>query len=170
SDVPLGAFLSGGIDSSAVVAFMCEHGLAAQVKTFSIGFDEPSFDESAHARAVAGWFGTEHHEAVFTVDSVLDVLPEVAAGLDQPFADASILPTYLRSRSARRSVTVALGGDGGDELLAGYPTFVAEEVAARYRVPRGLHERVLVPLAGRLPVSTANFSREFKLRRFLRGV
>ena len=102
SDVPLGAFLSGGVDSSAVVAFMCEHGLAAQVKTFSIGFDEPSFDESEHARAVAKWFGTDHHEEVFTVASVLDVLPEVAAGLDEPFADASILPTYLLSRFARR--------------------------------------------------------------------
>jgi asparagine synthase (glutamine-hydrolysing) len=170
SDVPLGAFLSGGIDSSSVVAFMCEHGLAAQVKTFSIGFAEPSFDESRHAHAVAKWFGTDHHEETFTAASVLDVLPEVAAGLDEPFADASILPTYLLSRFARQSVTVALGGDGSDELLAGYPTFAADAAASRYPVPRGLHERLVVPLASRLPVSTANFSRQFKLERFLRGV
>src|SRR5262249_58643152 len=126
-------------------------------------------DEAERGRRVASWFGTEHQEERFTVASVLDVLPEVAAGLDEPFADPSILPTYLLSRFARQSVTVALGGDGGDELLAGYPTFFAEEVAARYPLPRGLHERVAVPLANRLPVSTASFSREVKLQPLLPG-
>ena len=110
---------------------------AGAVKTFSIGFEEPSFDESEHARRVAAHFGTDHHEEVFT--------PEVAGRrssrrwptfMDEPFADASILPTYLLSRHTRESVTVALGGDGSDELLAGYPTFPAERFARLYPMPR----------------------------------
>jgi asparagine synthase (glutamine-hydrolysing) len=168
SDVPLGAFLSGGIDSSSVVAAMTE--LGGDVKTFSIGFHEPSFDESAHARSVARFLGTDHHEEVFTAETMLDLLPEVVRALDEPFADPSVLPTYLLSRFAREHVTVALGGDGGDELLAGYPTFSADRLARLYRLPRGVHERVVVPAADRLPVSTANFSTEFKLKRFLRGI
>jgi asparagine synthase (glutamine-hydrolysing) len=169
SDVPIGAFLSGGIDSSSIVAMMVEALPAGAVKTFSIGFAEPSFDESAHARRVAEHFGTDHHEDVFTSRVMLDVLPEVAGFLDEPLADASILPTYLLSRFTREHVTVALGGDGGDELLAGYPTFSADRIARAYVVPRLLHERVVVPLADLLPVSTANFSFDFKLKRFLRG-
>jgi asparagine synthase (glutamine-hydrolysing) len=169
SDVPLGAFLSGGIDSSSVVAYMCDLLPPEQVQTFSIGFTERSFDESEHALRVARHFGTHHHEETFTPGVLLDVLPEVTAGLDEPFADPSVLPTFLLSRFARETVTVALGGDGGDELLAGYPTFPAEAVARRYVVPRGLHERVVVPLAERLPVSTDDFSFDFKLKRFLRG-
>jgi asparagine synthase (glutamine-hydrolysing) len=169
SDVPLGAFLSGGIDSSSIVAFMCDLLPPEQVQTFSIGFTERSFDESEHARAVARHFRTHHHEEIFTPSVLLDVLPKVTAGLDEPFADPSVLPTFLLSRFARETVTVALGGDGGDELLAGYPTFPAEAVARRYVLPRGLHERVVVPLAERLPVSTDDFSFDFKLKRFLRG-
>jgi asparagine synthase (glutamine-hydrolysing) len=169
SDVPLGAFLSGGIDSSSVVAMMVEGAPAGSVRTFTIGFGERSFDESEHARRVAAHFGTEHHEDVFTSRAMLDLLPIVVDVLDEPFGDASILPTYLLSRFTRESVTVALGGDGSDELLAGYPTFPADRVAQLYRVPRLLHERVVVPLADRLPVSTANFSTDFKLKRFLRG-
>jgi asparagine synthase (glutamine-hydrolysing) len=169
SDVPLGAFLSGGIDSSSVVAFMSEALPAGAVKTFSIGFGERSFDESEHARRVAQYFGTDHHEDVFTASAMAELLPIVADHLDEPFADASVLPTYLLSRFTREHVTVALGGDGSDELLAGYPTFPADRVAALYAVPRALHERVVLPLADKLPVSTANFSAEFRLKRFLRG-
>jgi asparagine synthase (glutamine-hydrolysing) len=169
SDVPLGAFLSGGIDSSSVVAMMVEELPAHDVKTFSIGFEDRSFDESAHARRVAEHFGTDHHEELFTARTMLDLLPTVADFLDEPFGDASILPTYLLSKFTRGSVTVALGGDGSDELLAGYPTFPADRVARLYRVPRLLHEDVLVPLAARLPVSTRNFSLDFKAKRFLRG-
>jgi asparagine synthase (glutamine-hydrolysing) len=169
SDVPLGAFLSGGIDSSSVVAMMARELSAGSVKTFSIGFAERSFDESEHARRVARHFGTDHHEDVFTASALLDVLPDVADVLDEPFADPSVLPTYLLSRFTRGSVTVALAGDGGDELLAGYPTFPADRFARLYRVPRLLHERAVVPLADRLPVSTANFSLDFKVKRFLRG-
>jgi asparagine synthase (glutamine-hydrolysing) len=170
SDVPLGAFLSGGIDSSSVVALMCEAVPAGRVETFSIGFTERSFDESEHARRVARHFGTDHHEEVFTPRALLDLLPQVADGLDEPFADPSVLPTHLLSRFTRSRVTVALGGDGGDELLAGYPTFPAEAVARRYHLPAAVHRAVVAALAERLPVSTANFSLDFKVKRFLRGV
>jgi asparagine synthase (glutamine-hydrolysing) len=169
SDVPLGAFLSGGIDSSSVVAMMVDALPAGNVKTFSVGFDERSFDESLHARRVAAHFGTDHHEEVFSAGVMLDTLPAVVEWLDEPFGDASILPTYLLSRFTREHVTVALGGDGSDELLAGYPTFPADRLARFYRVPRLLHANVIVPLADRLPVSTANFSFDFKLKRFLRA-
>jgi len=169
SDVPLGAFLSGGIDSSSVVAAMVDALPAGAVQTFSIGFGEQSFDESAHARRVADHFGTDHHEDVFTPQVMIELLPTMADFLDEPFADASILPTYLLSRYTRETVTVALGGDGSDELLAGYPTFQAERFARRYAVPRSVHERVILPLADMLPVSTANFSFDFRLKRFLRG-
>ncbi len=170
SDVPLGVFLSGGIDSSSIVAMMAELMPPASIKTFSIGFEDRSFDESSHARRVAQFFGTDHREEVLRPDTMVDILPEVAGFLDEPFADASIVPTYLLSRFTRQHVTVALGGDGGDELLAGYPTFQAARAARFYRVPRLLHERILQPLAERLPVSHDNFSLDFKLKRFLRGV
>jgi asparagine synthase (glutamine-hydrolysing) len=169
SDVPLGAFLSGGIDSSSVVAMMVEQMASQDVKTFSIGFGESSFDESKHARRVAEHFGTDHHEEIFTARTMTEVVPSVVDFLDEPFADASILPTYVLSRFTRESVTVALGGDGSDELLAGYPTFQAERVARLYAVPKLLHERVVVPLVDHLPVSTDDFSLDFKLKRFLRG-
>ena len=169
SDVPLGAFLSGGIDSSSVVAMMVEQMPARDVKTFSIGFTERSFDESGHARRVAEHFGTDHHEEIFTPRTMVDILPSVVDFLDEPFADPSILPTYVLSRFTRESVTVALGGDGSDELLAGYPTFPADRVAGLYAMPKFLHDRVVVPLVDRLPVSTDDFSLDFKLKRFLRG-
>jgi asparagine synthase (glutamine-hydrolysing) len=100
---------------------------------------------------------------------MLKLLPEILDKLDEPLADASVLPTYLLSRFTRQHVTVALGGDGGDELFAGYPTFGAEVAARLYRVPMLLHQNVIVPLVERLPVDTRNFSLEFKARRFVRG-
>ena len=169
SDVPLGAFLSGGIDSSTVVALMTEALPASKVQTFTVGFGEQSFDESDHARRVANHFGTDHHEEIFTPEVMLDLLPEVFAHVDEPFADASILPTYLLSRFTREHVTVALGGDGSDELLAGYPTFKADRLARLYPIPPRMNERTAIRVADRLPVSTANFSFDFKLKRFLRG-
>ena len=99
--MPLGVFLSGGLDSSSVAAAVCELGPAKNVRTFSIGFDDPSFDESAHAHAVAGFLGTDHHERTFSAETVLELLPEVTAWLDEPFGDASVLPTHLLSRFAR---------------------------------------------------------------------
>lgn len=170
SDVPLGVFLSGGIDSSSVVAMMAELMPPARIKTFAIGFDEKSFDESHHARRVANFFGTDHREQVLQDRTLLEVLPEVAAFLDEPLADASIIPTYLLSKFTRQHVTVALGGDGGDELFAGYPTFQAHRMAQFYKIPRVIHERIIRPLAERLPVSDDNFSFDFKVKRFLRGI
>ena len=114
SDVPLGVFLSGGIDSSTVVALMAELRPAAQIKTFAIGFEDSSFDESRYARRVAQFYGTDHREEMLQPRALLDMLPEVAGFLDEPFADASIIPTYLLSKFTRRHVTVALGGDGRD--------------------------------------------------------
>lgn len=169
SDVPLGVFLSGGVDSSSVAAALCEIEPARNIRTFSIGFEDPSFDESRHARAVAEHLGTDHHERTFSIRTALDLLPEVSGWLDEPFGDASILPTHLLSRFAREQVTVALGGDGADELLAGYPTFRAERAAGIFRRLPAPARALAGAAVGRLPVDHANFSLDFKLKQFLRG-
>jgi asparagine synthase (glutamine-hydrolysing) len=169
SDVAFGVFLSGGVDSSSVAAALCEVEPARDVRTFTIGFEDPSFDESRHARAVARHLGTDHHEQNFSVETVYELLPEVAAWLDEPFGDASILPTHLLSRFARREVKVVVGGDGADELLAGYPTFAAERAAGVFRrLPRPA-QALAGAAVGRLPVDHRNFSFDFKLKQFLRG-
>lgn len=128
SDVPLGVFLSGGLDSSSVVAMMAELMPSKNIKTFSIAFKDKLFDESADARLVADFFGTDHHEEVLDLNAMLDVFPKVLDTLDEPFADSSIIPTYLVSQFTRKSVKVALGGDGGDELFMGYPSFRAYQM------------------------------------------
>jgi asparagine synthase (glutamine-hydrolysing) len=169
SDVPLGVFLSGGVDSSSVAAALCEVEPARDVRTFSIGFEDPSFDESRHSRAVARHLGTDHHERTFSIATAYELLPEVTRWLDEPFGDASILPTHLLSRFAREEVKVVLGGDGADELLAGYPTFLAERAAGIFRrLPRPA--QVLAGAAvARLPVDHRDFSFDFKAKQFLRG-
>ena len=169
SDVPLGVFLSGGIDSSAVAAAVRANEPGRAVQTFSIGFDDPSFDESSHARAVASFLQTDHHEQVFSARAVLDLLPDVVACLDEPFGDASVLPTHLLSRFARERVTVALGGDGADELMAGYPTFAAERASALFGRLPPLARRCLGGIVDRLPVDHRNLSFDFKAKQFLRG-
>jgi asparagine synthase (glutamine-hydrolysing) len=171
SDVPLGVFLSGGIDSSAIAALAAKHVPAGQLNTFAIGFNEPSFDESAHARFVAERLGTRHREEILDLDAAVALLPEIIGKLDEPLGDGSLLPTYLLSRFTRQHVTVALGGDGGDELFAGYDPFKALQKAALYAqlVPRPVHEAIRL-VAARLPVSHQNLSLDFKIKRTLMGL
>lgn len=121
SDVPLGFFLSGGVDSSVVVA--SASGMGADVSTFSIGFDTDATSETPYARQVAELFGTDHHEKILTRDATLELLPKLRDWFDEPFADESAMPTYLVSRTARENVTVVLTGDGGDEVFGGYRTY-----------------------------------------------
>ena len=171
SDVPLGVFLSGGIDSSAVTAAMVKLRGPDNVKTFSVGFSDARFDESGHARRVAAFLGTQHHEERLEADAAIRILPVVAGFLDEPFADASILPSYLLAKFARQTVTVALGGDGGDELFAGYDTFRALKAVRFYNaaVPGFFSRGVVQPMAGMLRPRYGNFSLDFQVNQFLRG-
>ncbi len=167
ADVPVGVFLSGGLDSSFIAALAARR--HARVKTFAIGFEDPSFDESEHAALVARHLGTDHHTEVLAPSALLDLVVPTLDMLDEPHADSSILPTSLLARLARRHVTVALGGDGGDETLAGYPTFVADEVLGALP-PSALAARALGFAASMAPRSDANFSLGFKLRQMSLGV
>jgi len=171
ADVPLGIFLSGGIDSSFIAALAARETGAAALSTFTIGFTEPSFDESAPARLMARHLGTAHHEKILDLDTAVELLPEIFDKLDEPQGDGSLLPSWLLSRFAREKVTVALGGDGGDELFAGYDPFRALHLAGLYSrmMPRPLHKGLRM-LAGFLPVSHANISLDFKIKRTLRGL
>jgi asparagine synthase (glutamine-hydrolysing) len=154
SDVPLGAFLSGGIDSSAVVAYMARHS-DRPVKTYSIGFDSDSggqyYNELPYARQVAEMFGTDHHEIVVRPD-VTELLPDLLWHMDEPIADAAFITTYLVSRFARQDVTVILSGVGGDELFGGYRRYWSDHLANSYRrIPKSLRRFVLQPIADVLP-------------------
>ena len=171
SDVPLGVFLSGGVDSSGVLAMTAKSLDPASIQTFTIGFTEPSFDESRFARQVAEQIGTDHHEKRLDLGLARDLIPSVLGRLGEPIGDASILPTYLLSEFTRRHVTVALSGDGGDELFAGYDPFKALAPAALYSraVPRFVHDGVR-RLADLLPLSARNMSLDFKIRRSLIGL
>jgi asparagine synthase (glutamine-hydrolysing) len=169
ADVPLGVLLSGGIDSSATAQLACE-AAGSRVKTFSIAFEEKSFDESSYARKVAEQLGTEHYEKRFTERDMLDIVPEIPRLLDEPLGDGSLIPTFLLSRFTREHVTVALGGDGGDELFAGYPTYGAHRMARLYQmIPQFVRSGLIEPAVASLPVSTENLSFDFKAKRFVRG-
>jgi asparagine synthase (glutamine-hydrolysing) len=171
ADVPVGVLLSGGIDSSAIAALASEERGRGNLASFTIGFHERSFDETEAARRVACQLGTPHHTEVVDRDATRQILPRLYAGLDEPLGDASIVPTYALAQLARQHVGVALGGDGGDELFAGYDTFRALRFADRYAamVPVPVH-RAIGLIAARLPVGHANLSLDFKLKRFLRGL
>lgn len=170
SDVPVGVLLSGGLDSSTVAALMTKH-YPGRIKSFSIGFQEPSFDESHHARQVAEHLGTEHHELILTSQMVADTVPNITDFLDEPFGDSSLIPTYLLSRFAQQQVKVVLGGDGSDELFGGYPTLVAHRLINYYErlVPHSLRAYAIPRLIQRLPTSFNNISFDFKVRRMLAG-
>lgn len=148
---------------------MARHRSGKDIKTFSINFKEASYDESQFSSEVAKRFGTDHHTQTLTAAVMLDILPEVASYVDEPFADGSILPTTLLSRFTRQHVTVALGGDGADELFAGYPTFFASRVANLYnRFPK-MFKKATHGMVRLLPTSDKNMSLDFKAKQFLSG-
>jgi asparagine synthase (glutamine-hydrolysing) len=171
SDVPLGAFLSGGIDSSIVVGTMA--GLSDDpVKTFTVGFEESLFDESWAAREVAEHHGTDHTEYTVTAEAVRDAIPAVLDELGEPFADQSLVPTYVVARETSRDVTVALSGDGADELFAGYDRYRGEYYSRHYRLlPRVARTRLIEPAVAALDSSRADRRGEAvrKLKKFVRG-
>jgi asparagine synthase (glutamine-hydrolysing) len=163
ADVPVGVLLSGGVDSGALAALAALES-RERVQTFSIGFEEASFDELADARQVAERYGTEHHELVLRPDAA-ELLPKLAAAFDEPFADSSALPTYLVSELASRHVKVALSGEGGDELFGGYYTYVADLLAPRL----GRLAQAARPVVEALPSSSGKASLDYKAKRFVRA-
>jgi asparagine synthase (glutamine-hydrolysing) len=168
SDVPLGVFLSGGVDSSSLVALMRE--VSSQpIQTFSIGFAEQSYNELAYARVVADAFQTDHHELVVR-PQVVDLLPELVRYFDEPFADSTAIPVYCVAKLAREYVKVALSGEGGDEVFAGYETYAAYKIASVYqRLPKLLATTVIPAVIERLPVSHNRVSFDYKAKRFVQG-
>jgi asparagine synthase (glutamine-hydrolysing) len=168
SDVPLGVFLSGGVDSSSLVALM--HEVSQQpVQTFSIGFVEQSYNELDYARVTAQKFHTQHHELVVR-PQIADLLPELVRYCDEPFADSSAIPVYYVSKLAREHVKVVLSGEGGDEVFAGYETYAAYKIASVYkRLPRLLATTVIPAIIQRLPVSHQKVSFDYKAKRFVEG-
>jgi asparagine synthase (glutamine-hydrolysing) len=170
SDVPVGVLLSGGLDSSTIAALMVDL-YPGKVESFTIGFEEGSFDESHYARRVAQHVHTHHNEMVLTSKKAAELVSDVGSFLDEPFADSSIIPTYLLSRFARQQVKVVLGGDGGDELFAGYPTVLSHRLIGYYErlVPWVLRAYVAPRVMDHLKVSFDNISLDFRMRRFLAG-
>ena len=171
SDVPLGVFLSGGIDSSAILCAAARNATGKQVSSFTVGFEEASYDESLYAQLVAEHAGSRHHQRTLNLTNAQDLIPEVLGQLDEPIGDASLLPTYLLSKFTRENVTVALSGDGADELFAGYDPFLALKPAQAYQkyIPGPAH-KLFAGLANVLPKSSRNMSLDFKLRRTLAGL
>ena len=167
ADVPVGVFLSGGIDSGLVAAFAKKAN--QQIECFSIGFDEPSFDESHYARKVAEALDIKHHLKMFNMQEMLEGLHMLPDILDEPLADASILPTYLLSKFASQNMKVVLSGDGGDELFAGYQTYQAHKLVTYYNSLPNFIRTTLRSIAFSLPVSHKNISTDFKMKQFLKG-
>jgi asparagine synthase (glutamine-hydrolysing) len=169
ADVPVGVFLSGGLDSSTI-AYYAQQSSTKKIKTFSIGFKEQSFDESIYARKVAEFLGTDHYEKFLSIEESKNIILKIGNLLDEPIADASIVPTYLLSEFTRKNVTVALGGDGADELFCGYDTFIAHRISSIYSlVPKFIRNSVIMPLTNAIPTSYSNISFDFKLKKFING-
>jgi len=170
ADVPVGVFLSGGIDSS-IVASVASEVSASKISTFSIGFEEKSFDETRYSAEVARTIGSDHHIEMLSARSMLVILPKVASITSEPVADGSIFPTFLLSRFTRGSVKVVLSGDGADELFAGYPTHRVSGIgSALARVPAPLRRGLRSATEALLPVSHRDLSLGFKVRKFLEGL
>src|SRR5215471_7151920 len=168
SEVPLGAFLSGGIDSSAVVALMAQES-SERVKTFSIGFEEQDFSELHHARRVAEYVGTDHHEFIVRPDA-MEILPTLVEHYGEPYADSSAIPTYYVSRETRQHVTVALNGDGGDECFAGYERYWGMTLAEKYRgLPAFVRESIIKGVIKAIPGSEAPRNPIRRAKRFVRS-
>jgi len=166
SEVPLGAFLSGGIDSSAVVALMSQES-SERVKTFSIGFEEQDFSELHHARRVAEHVGADHHEFIVRPDAV-EVLPLLVDHYGEPYADSSAVPTYYVARETRKHVTVALNGDGGDESFAGYERYIAMGLTEKYRkIPSFLRESMIRQAVNMIPTDPTRRSKIKSAQRLL---
>jgi len=169
SDVPLGVFLSGGLDSSTI-AYYAQKNSSRKIKTFSVNFEEKSFDESKYAQKVSDILGTEHYDQLLTTKNLIETLSTIDL-IDEPIGDASIIPTYLLSKHARNYVTVALGGDGGDELFAGYPTFQADVLAGIYeKIPTLIKKIFLEKIIHKIPETDNNFSLGFRLKTFVKGL
>jgi asparagine synthase (glutamine-hydrolysing) len=166
SDVPLGMFLSGGIDSSLVLAALNELG-HSKIKTFTIGFKDKHYDEAEKAKTIARHFGTDHHEFILE-PNLADLLPKIIWHSDEPSGDSSCFPTYLLSQMARKNITVALSGDGGDEFFGGYNTYTADAWALFYRrLPLYIRKNLLLPMVKMLPSASHPF--EHRLKRFVEG-
>ena len=171
SDVPLGVFLSGGVDSSSITAFAAEATAHERIKSFCIGFEEATFDETSYARMIAELYHTEHSEEILSMERARELLPEIIGKLDEPMGDSSLMPTYLLCKETRKYVTVALAGDGGDELFAGYDPFRALGIAEWYDrlIPGPVHQAIRCVVAA-LPSTHRNMSFDFRLKRTLRGL
>jgi asparagine synthase (glutamine-hydrolysing) len=169
ADVPLGAFLSGGIDSSTIVAFMSETA-DTQVRTFSIGFGDPTYNELPYARLVANHFNTSHYEAFLQPD-ITELVPRLVGHFDEPFADFSSFPTFLVSELASRQVKVVLSGDGGDEIFGGYDTYLAQKLDASFYsyFPRYMRQQLLPRLLAAIPPRAAKKGLINKSKRFVEG-
>lgn len=168
SEVPLGAFLSGGIDSSSIVALMSQ-GASQPVRTFSMGFEDGSYNELPYAREIATLFGTAHTEQLVTANLV-DLFDRLIPHFDEPFADVSLFPTYLVSQVARQHVTVALSGDGGDELFGGYDTYEAQALATKFQAVGAPLVPALAAVGAALPPSGQKKGLVNKFKRFIGGV
>lgn len=169
ADVPIGVMLSGGMDSSTLVALMAHH-VSEPIHTYAVGFEDQSFNEIPYARIVAKQFATQHREVVVTPQMVCDLLPKYLTYIDEPYGDGSAIPTYFVSQLAKGEVKVLLSGEGGDEAFAGYETYSAYRVSSWFRrVPAWIRQGLIAPVIRQLPVSDKKLSLEFKLKRFIGG-